>query len=269
MNKRSKPKPDSGASSVIYTHCNWNLGDHLAHLHYLRKQAVNYPNHQFIHAAKFDFLSQLIEIIADLPNISLIDIAYRPDHSTDSWKNRDNYFVSHSKWADYGWFHIEFYRYLSSLLGLESPFSQPSDLLFDYPSILRKRYPAFDFLVINSPPKSGQLQGFNPNEFEDLIAKLLASGHSVITTAPSSHAVPCTARSSMSVTSIGSLSLGCQYIVGVSTGPSWPTFNVWNAKTVQMRLLMLDRERVLIAPNTEHARNMKEVKAILSDRGLL
>lgn len=254
---------------TIFTHCDWNLGDHLAHLHYLRKQAGRYPDHRFVHAAKYDFLPQMIELVADLPSITLIDLAYKPSHSEDSWKNRDDYYVTHPKWADYGWFHVEFYQYLSAKLGLESPFHQPSDLLFDYPSILRRRYPSFDFLVINSPPKSGQLQGFDPEEFEGLIGALLARGHSVITTAPSSHVVPCTARSALSVTGIGSLSLGCKYIVGVSTGPSWPTFNVWNTETVKLRLLMLDRERVLIAPNTEHAKNMSEVTAVLSDRGLL
>jgi hypothetical protein len=254
---------------TIFTHCDWNLGDHLVHLHYLRKQTVAYPDIHFVHAANYDFLPQMIEVVADVPNISLIDIAYKSADSQDAWKNRDDYFVGHGKWADYAAFYIEFFDYLSKKLGLESPIHTPQDFLFDYPAIQKKRYPNFDFLVINSPPKSGQFLGYSANDFDGLIGKLLARGYSVITTAPSTHNTPCTQKSGLSVTAIGSLSLGCKYIVGVSTGPSWPTFNIWNTDSVQLRVLLLDRERVLIAPNTEHAKTIGDLRTILSDRGLI
>lgn len=255
--------------ATYFTHCDWNLGDHLAHLHYLRKQAIHYPEHQFVHAANFDFLPQMIEVVSDLCNISLIDIAYKPECSQDAWKNRDDYYINHAKWSDYATFYVEFFQYLSEKLGLESPIHSTTDLLFDYPAILKKRYANFDFLVINSAPKSGQFLGFNANDFNELIGLLIGRGYSVVTTAPSAHNVPCTQKSNLSVSAIGGLSLGCKYIVGVSTGPSWPTFNIWNTNSILLRILLLDREKVLIAPNTEHARTMSEIINILKNRELL
>ncbi|TAN51768.1 MAG: hypothetical protein EPN21_05645 [Methylococcaceae bacterium] len=255
--------------TTLYTHCDYNLGDNLAHLHYLRKQAVRYADHHFVHAAKYAHLPQMIEVICDIPNISLIDITYKPEHSQDAWKNRDNYFYSHAGWQDYAVFYLDFFRYLSDKLGLISPFEKAEDLLFDYPAILKTRYAEYDFLVINSAPMSGHFPEFNPADFDTLIAALLDRGYSVATTAPSHTNAPCTMNSQLSVTAIGGLSLSCKYIVGVSTGPSWPTFNIWNKDSVLLRLLLPAQEQVLIAPNTVHAKTLPEAVEILKNRGLL
>lgn len=256
--------------STFFTHCDWHLGDHLAHLHYLRKQAIRYPEHHFVHAANFDYLPQLIEVVSDLSNISLIDIVHRPKNSQDAWKNRDHFFDNHPNKSDYAAVYIDFFKYLSDEIGLKSPIQAPSDLLFDYPAILKKKYTGFDFLVINSPPRSGQYVGFDSNEFNVLIGKLLERGYSVVTTAPSIHAnVPCTLNEGLSVTAIGALSLNCKHVIGVCNGPTWPTFNIWNTQSVLLRILLLDREQVLLTPNTEHATTMSGLTNILQSRGLL
>lgn len=255
--------------TTFFSHCDWHLGDHLAHLHYLRKQAVRYPEHYFVHAANFDYLPQLIEVVSDISNISLIDLEHKPEFSQDAWKNRDNFFVHSANGNNYAALYIDFFKYYSEKIGLESPIHAPSDLLFDYPAILRKRYANFDFLVINSAPMSGQFIGFNPNDFDELIGKLIERGYSVVTTAPSSHNVPCTKSNGLSISAIGGLSLSCKYIVGGCNGPSWPTFNIWNTHSVLLRILLLDREQVLIAPNTEHAKTMLELTSILRERDLL
>lgn len=257
---------------TIFTHCDYNLGDHLAHLHYLRKLAIRHPERKFVHAAAFHLLPQLIEVVCDLGNISLIDLDYKPDNSEDVWKNRDGFFYGHPKQYDYTGLYIDFFQMISGIFGVENPITTPSDLLFDYPAIRRTRYPDIDFLIINSPPLSRQFAGFSDDHFNALIGLLIEHGYSVVTTAPSSYDdVPCTQRQDppLSVSAIGGASLSCKYIVGVATGPIWPTFNVWNSDSVLLRVLLLDRERVLIAPNTEHAEAMPEVVDILRKRELL
>ena len=54
----------------------------------------------------------------------------------------------------------------------------------------------------------------------------------------------------------------------VSTGPSWPTFNVWNQNNVQTRLLFLERERIDL-PRVIHCGTREEARARLQDQGLL
>ena len=256
--------------SKIFTHCDWGLGDNLVHLHYLRKQAIHYPEHHFVHAVTLSHLPPLIEVVSDLTNISLIDIEYKPENSLYVWKNSDDYYINSPNWSNYALLYIDFFRLISGKLGLESPINAPSDLLFDYPAILRYRYPDIDFLVVNAAPMSRQFLGFNPNDFDDLIGKLAGRGYSVVTTNPSAHSnVPSTFNNRLSISAIGGLSLSCKYIVGICNGPSWPTFNIWNTSSVLLRIFLLDREQVLIAPNTEHARTMLELNNILLNQGLL
>lgn len=257
--------------TTFFTHCDWHLGDHLAILHYLRKQASHYPEHHFVHAAHFFYLPQLIEVVSDLSNITLIDIEYKPESSQNGWKNTDKFLDEHPNKQDYATVYIDFFQYLSLKLGLESPIHEVSDLLFDYPAILKTRYNNFDFLVVNSAPMSNQFWGFNEEHFNDLIGKLIERGYSVVTTAHSSYpSVPCTFNNRLSISAIGGLSLSCKYILGICNGPTWPTFNIWNTQSVLLRILLLTNgEQVLIAPNTEHAGTMQELINILQSRDLL
>jgi hypothetical protein len=254
---------------TVFTHCDWHLGDNLVHLHYLRKVAVRHPERRFIHAANFQFLSQLVEAVVDIPNLSLMDLEYKSENSIDVWKNRNGFFQEHPNKFDYAEFYIDFFEHISEELNVRSQILRKSDFLFDYPGIKKRLFPAFDFLIINSGPMSLQFSTFSKVEFDDLIGLLLHRGYSVITTAPSIHDCTATIHPRLSISAIGGLSLGCKYIVGISTGPSWPTFNIWNTESVQLRILMLEAERVEIAPNTEHAESMPEVLSILKARGLV
>jgi hypothetical protein len=73
----------------------------------------------------------------------------------------------------------------------------------------------------------------------------------------------------LSVTEIGHLSLHCHTILMVSTGPSWPTFNIWNQDTVMHRIILLEPERVNLAPNTTHCATIDEAAEVLKGIGLL
>lgn len=256
---------------MIQTFCTYNLGDNFVHLNYLRKLAALYPDEKFVHAAQASLLPQLRDVVSDIPTISLIDLAQKEASSINIWKNRRGDFFGHQKRNDWAGFYLEFFEVLSRDLGVKNPISISTDLLFDYPAIYAKKYPKVDFLIINSTPFSNQFRNFWPEQLDAVVGKLASKGYSVITTSPSSHQVPCTQTSTppMTVSDIGSLSLGCNYIFGVATGPIWPTFNVWNVSSVKLRVLLLDGERIEIAPNTHHVERINDGVKILEEHGIL
>ena len=254
------------------THCDLRLGDNLAHLHWLRKMAQVYPEHRFVNAAHLCYLNQLQEVVWDLPNLRLIPTEYKPGDSIDVWKNAGGYWETHLLKNDYGRFYICFFRMIAEKMGLESPLNEPSDLLFDYPAILKPKAVSepFDCLVINSAPQSGQWKKYNEANMNAMIA-VLARQMKVITTAKTPFDLACTndPRLTYTVTSIGSLSLHCKYIVMVSTGPSWPTFNIWNKETIKRRVILIDSENVNIAPNTVSCDNCMDAIKMLQLEGIL
>lgn len=252
------------------TYNEMHLGDNLWHLQFMRGLAKIYPEHRFIHAAGYGYLPQLIECVCDLPNISLVDLEHRPPDAINSWTNDEGRFENDPDAFDIAGFLIRHFAHLAGKFGLDSPIRQPSDLRYDYPAILRYDTPPFDVLVVNSPPLSGQFQSFRPEDFDMLIGLLLERGYSVISTARSAHKVPYTQGLSLSVSAIGSLSRFCRYIIGIPNGPMWPTFNVWNAETVKLRLLLLDNgHKVLFSPNTMHVQDIPQAIGILRAEGIL
>ena len=258
------------ANKRIETFCAFRLGDNLAHLHFLRALAKLNPHILFTHACHLCYIDQLSEVVWDLPNLRLIPLEYKSPESIDAWKNAGGYWDQHLLKNNYGLFFVAFFRHLAERFGLESPFAKPADLLFDYPA-LRKEKPMcqpFDVLIVNSRPLSNQWQGYSESEMTALIAHV-ARKATVITTQPCRVDVPCTAKKNLTVTSIGSISQSCQYILAASTGSSWPTFNVWNTETVKKRVILLDHENVNIAPNTvcvptvEQARKLLEIEGVI------
>lgn len=262
---------------VISTFNAYHLGDNLFSLHYLRAQAKAHPEIHFSHAAAETYLPQLAPLTADLPNLSLHPIVsgvpnWIPD-AINTWLGADGWFYGQPDRHDFVAIYLRHFARLSHALGLPSPFTTARDLLFDYPAL---EMPPADggvarLLVVNSPPQSGQFQSFSHDGFDRVIALLDAAGHNVITTSPSLIAdIPCTQAQRMDVTAIGRLAQRCTAIIGVPTGPMWPTFNVWNADTTPLRLLLLDTERVEILPeHTVHANHLSLVPELLKDRGLL
>ena len=255
---------------AVDTFCAYRLGDNLAHLHFLRGLAKSYPDTLFTHAAHLCYMDQLSEVVWDLPNLRLVPLEYRAAGSIDCWKNAGGFWETHLLKNNYGKFYLCFFNYLAELMGLESPFKEPCDLLFDYPAIRKERPISgpFDVLIINSKPLSNQWARYSDQDMTALIAHI-ARKLSVITTQPCRLEVPCTAGKNLTVTSIGTLSLSCKYIVGASTGPSWPTFNIWNKETVKRRVLLLDSEDVNIAPNTVCCKTVNDARKILELEGVI
>ncbi len=267
---------------VFRTHCALRLGDNLGHLHFMRAMAKAYPSHRFIHYAHLCYVHQLSEVVCDLPNLQICDLESASDgvsdywkmrprfyDSIDAWKNASGFWENHvlkNSWAD---FQLVLCDRLARCMGLQNPITAREQLLFDYPAL--QGYDAFgkfDCLVINSRPMSGQMPGFDPGQMELLVAEL-ARLCSVITTAPTFSAVPCTMNEQMTITQIGALSRFCRFIVAVSTGSSWTTWNVFNAGTIEFRVVLIDHETVNITPNTEHANTVEAARRILQARGAI
>ncbi len=261
-----------------HTYCDFQIGDSLIHLHFLRKLAKMYPERRFFHGVNTAHFPQMREVIEDLPQIQLTNCADRPADSHLIWKNWNGFWQHHKLRNDYAGFHLDWFKSLSARMGVENPFKTPEDLAFDYPALLKPTplSAPFDVLFINSPPCSGQFREFlsgpggsnNPELFADLIGRL-SSRYRVITTAHCSTSPCCTLDHEISCTGIGNLSLFCHTIVGVSTGPSWPTFNVWNWHTAKNRIIFLNDEYLNMAPNTVEVGTVAQAEDQLRRIGLL
>ncbi len=257
------------------THNSFHLGDNLVHLHFLRKVALTNPDRQFIHAAQWQYLKQLQDVISDVHNLELTDFNYlTPSDSIDAWRGANQFWYSHPDRLDFVKFHVEaWFPYLADKMNVENPIKCQTDMLFDYPAIAASpllTHPSFDVLLINSAPGSGQFSSFNEWELGRLGADIAQKGFSVISTAPTpSSKIPCTADQNLSVTQIGHLSLHCHIVVMVSTGPSWTTFNVWNQDSIKLRIILLDSERINLARNTMHCVRIEEAAEVLKKAGLL
>lgn len=260
---------------ITRTHNGYHLGDNLVHLHFMRKVALANPNRQFLHAAQWQYLKQLADIVEDVPNLNLTDYNYlTPSSSIDAWRGAGGFWYNHPDRNDFVKFHVEYwFPYLANRMNVENPIKTGKDMLFDYPAILRRNegelYPHCDVLVINNAPGSGQFWGYNQYALADVAEKIHAKGFGVVVTDTYPDYLPSTRRLGFNVTKIGHLSLHCHAILMVSTGPSWTTFNIWNQDTVVNRIILLDSERVYLAPHTMHCRTIDDAKEVLRESGLL
>jgi hypothetical protein len=261
---------------VIATYNAYHLGDNLLSLHFLRALAKAHPEIYFTHAAPKSYLPQLAYLTADLRNLTLTDLnAHSAWPRLDTWLGAHGWFYTQPDRADFVAIYLRHFSNLALWMGLPCPFTTARDLLFDYPALERGSSPISNrcqrrILVINSAPQSGQFQSYDPAAFDRIITSLTDAGHLVYATAPSRTATLCTIDTRMDITAIGRLSQAADVIIGVPTGPMWPTFNIWNADTITLRLLLLDTERVDILPeSTVHANHLSLVPEILKDRGLL
>jgi hypothetical protein len=249
---------------ITRTHNGYHLGDNLVHLHFMRKVALANPDREFIHAAQWQYIRQLGDLTSDIPNLNLMEYGYlTPSDSINAWRGDKQFWYSHPDRNDFVKFHVEaWFPFLSDRMGVENPIKCAKDMLFDYPAIQQETpsIPTFDVLVINSPPGSGQFTTYNEFELFEVINRIKTKGLSVCASHP---------YSQRSITQYGYLSLHCPSILMVSTGPSWPTFNIWNQETVKNRIILLDNERVNLSPNTTHCSTIDEASEVLKGIGLI
>ena len=252
-----------------------HLGDNLVHLHFLRKLAQAYPEIHFTHGAPDEHLAQLYPLWQDLGNLTVKSIAEVGQGAINAWRGAGGHWYSHPQRNDFAAYHLEWFRHLAKTMGLTSPLHYARDLLFDYPELRNALAPlagqAWDFLLVNSAPQSGQWSGYSGQGFTDLAQRLRHQSKKVISTRPTGvPGVPCTMDVDGDITHIGHVSQISRCIIGCVTGPMWPCLNIWNADTVALRVHILDQERVDHVPErTAHCNSLSLVPEILKDRGLL
>lgn len=266
---------------TIHTHNDFHLGDNLVVLNFLRRLAFDYPKHEFVHAANLCHIPQLADVVKDVPNIRIVDIEARDKNSLDLWKNagagtpQGGFWEGHPLKEDFVWFHVAWFSHVTQIMGLDNPIKRASSLLFNFPALVDSEHilrdQRFDFLFINSRPCSGQLPAYDSIDyFDGLITKLVAAGHNVVCTQPTEvEGVTCTKDVGLTVAQIGNISIHTPYIVGVATGPMWPTFNVWNQASVKLRLILLEGENLNIDPEAVQVTNIQRATEVLRGRGLL
>lgn len=256
---------------VIKTFNAFHLGDNLVTLHFLRALARANPDRKFRHCCSSLYLPQLESVVNDLPNLNVAALDECAD-GVNTWCGTDGWWYRQTDTTDWAANYLRWLAIVADRLGFPCPFTQPRDLLFDYPALKSGAVPwgIKGILVVNSPPLSGQFAGFSSDGFDRIIRLLYNAGHTVVTTQPSliEH-VPCTQDHRLTITGIGRLSQQCRAIVGVATGPMWTTWNVWSDTTVDHRIILSDRERVDLSPNTAHANSLSLVPELLRERGLI
>lgn len=265
------------------THCALRLGDNLAALHFLRSLALAHPRDTFTHYAHLSYLAQLSEVVCDVPNLnvkSIESVCDAPKNaadfwgmkprfpSVDLWKNAGGFWARHPLRLNYAQFYLGHCAKIADDMGVQNTMRAVQDIPFNFPALTAWKYEPFDFLVVNSQPKSGQLPAYNVAEMNALIGTL-SNRYKVITTAPTPHACGCTQEHGMTVAQIGALSRFCKYIVAVSTGSSWTTFNTFNADSVKLRVVLIEKEEVKISPNTVNVNNVSGARHELQIAGLL
>jgi len=209
---------------LIRTYNEYHLGDQLHHLNFLRRVCEFNPDTEAIHYCKQEYHSQLLPLCEDAP-ITLQDLPHRGD-AINAWIGADGYFYRSPLNKNWVAFHLDWFSYLSNKLEVMNPMQHPDAFLFNYPELNKKKYPAYDVLIVNSVPMSNQLPDYNPWFFERLTKKYLDEGSTVITTYPT-NLCQSTLELGMSVSDIGSLAKSVNRIQGVDTGPMWTTYNVW------------------------------------------
>jgi len=232
---------------MIHTYNEYRLGDQLVHLNFLRRAWDLQPLQEFTHHCNPAYHPQLQDIIEDT-SIQLADLSIPPG-CINAWIGANNFFYEHPKRANWVEFHLDWFSYLSTILGIRNPMAGKGDLLFNYPRLNSVVYPHFDYLIINSPPTSGQLPDYHPNLFTNLVREHLNNGKTVITTYPTGMC-ECTLDRNMTVTQIGNLSNYCDHIIGVATGPMWTTFNTFNHYSVLSRTFYCAHQTVNLTEST-------------------
>lgn len=232
----------------IHTHNRFHLGDQLYHIHFISKYVKEFPEYRFFNYMLPEYIPEanLHRHPGTEENIINLPLEQHPHDSHDSWINRENYYeiwiqdAGYHGYVDYDVFYINFYKYFFQKLGLQIPTWTAADALFNHPEILTS-FPEIksDFIIVNSITRSGQW-GNNPADFDNLIGRLLAEGHTVTTTMKSSYtSVPSTMEDyKLNLLQLGSFVSSCKYVIGKHTAPWAFTLNESSIQNLEFLICM-------------------------------
>ena len=220
----------------FYNH--FRLGDCLWTCHWLRHAALANPGDEFLFYCKEEHHWQLAPVVEGV-NVKLLPLSQYYGGGVDAWINADGYYPPKDR--DLVKFLIERFTAVSVKSGLAPILQNRQAWLFDYPALNRptpsNEPPMDDFLIIDSAPQSGQFS-YKNSELIDLICQI--EELHTITRTRNLGRLNCN-----SVTDYGRISQSVKYILMISTGPSWPTFNAVTEARIKNRFILLhDKEFV-------------------------
>lgn len=255
---------------VIETYNSLHLGDNLIHLNYLHRLSIANPDLLFKHYVDKNYISKLCPLLQGIENIELLNLQEMPHRAVNSWIGDEDYFYNsplQTNWVD---FHLDFFKYFSERLGLNTPIIHRDDLLFDFPALhmLNQDTKAHDFLIINSTPLSGQTKDFDPLYLTKLTQTLVFKGFSVITTHPTG-IVESTLEKGFDLLKIAQISFKSSVIIGIPNGPMWLTFNKISNKQIKARLAWVSIQNLDLGENCLTCLNKEDISKVLQDNKII
>lgn len=266
-------------TKTSFTYCEYHLGDQINAIHALRRFAKEHSR-SFVHFCPTGYIEQLSPMVQDIHNLKLAEIESHDflmakPKAINLWKDFRNFWNQHHLRWDWSAFTIDHNNHIAKQMGLNTRFSDPSELLLDYPALNPNNVGGsyfYDVLFINSEPGSAQFKPMaeHGSGYFDEIIQRIAKKFSIITTVPV-FGVECTKDSRKSITDIGRLSLTCKHIISVATGPFWATMNTTNNhhRTGRKRVVLLDNGEIIGMPAIEQCATREELIPHLREFGLL
>lgn len=183
-----------------------------------------------------EYVTELRELMSDTPHYvgSIHEIDPRAD-SVDTWLGNPHLGAYGIRWEhqqDVMGFVFDYYNALGNVYVPGGPvFKTRKDMLWDSQAIIDAlpTVPHPEVLVINAEPHSGQCPQYDKFRMAELVLAMYRRWNVEVTSAPG--------RPNYTLAQIGAMSLTARYIIGVATGPIWPTFNKWNQKAERIILL--------------------------------
>jgi hypothetical protein len=254
----------------IFTKNPTHLGDNLISLNYLRRIALGNPKITIKHYCPEVYIPQLLPILSGVFNLEIYSINFAPENSINIWIGYDNYYYSSLLKNNWVSFHLDFFKYLSTIINVTNPIQNKDDLLFDYPALNPegKNFQNFDFLIINSTPLSGQIYDYDQNYLINLTSILINLGYSVVTTHPNGSRKS-TMELGLTISDIGLLSSYASIIIGIPNGPMWTTFNIFNKSKVKFRIIWLSNEILQLMDNCICVKSSQELTDLLSSARII
>jgi hypothetical protein len=216
----------------------FHLGDCLVSIHFLNK-LLDKNNLNINFYCNIEYHNQLKEFISLNNKIKLLPI--ESSKGTNLWCGEILHKVKSSNEKNYPFFCFtypeledvlkmvyESYKLVSAELNLVFPFKNKYDVIFDEEILSEEpKIGYFDYLIINSDCKSGQVS-FSIKEQDEIfyyiIDKIKQSNKSFITTKKLGN-YPCTLDENLSIVEIGQLSKKAIKVIGVPTSLFWITLN--------------------------------------------
>jgi hypothetical protein len=214
------------------------LGDAAYSAHFVRKLAQTRPNDAFVF---YSIHEELDSIFSGVSNVAVSHLSNAPENAVECSPTK-YYNDLHPKLNCCDEWFLEWFQYLASSVGLQTPFSHFEQLLQDTPALLETNVLTrdFDVLVLNEDSEY-PLNNFHISQFTGLVEILSQAGLSIITANPTGvRGVPFYKKHRLGVVEVGHLSVLCRWLVATDCAALPLTFNAWSKETMIQRYLVQD-----------------------------